>query len=365
MPITMNHLKIWFPKKGTHPLGGLVNEFRLIEQSMFYQERGEALTLLTDFSSNAGRDVPYVTSFCAKYNISLITTDDIKKELVKGRWRDGKIQLKLFEMAMLELTHPAGHPVIASDIFRLLSPTLKLGAYSDLDKKISYKQEQGAMSSLPDLVLNLTLDMSVVPIELEYLNTDFIYAQNTEHGFLVDHRKAIYTNYLSFDFISNITLDYPVTIFGKSTGLDERALNEYRQFTQDYFAAHSEKTAHNILDFRQALKETYPQNFELYFYFYVVAISGPGALLGTLKRQILRVIKEIADCSVSKTSICLVNEASKGASDLSWMEVGLGTLREQADQITRATTTIQRFWRSHKKEPEVLDTKACTSYGLH
>ncbi|MDR3502279.1 MAG: hypothetical protein P4L79_06815 [Legionella sp.] len=360
----MNHLKIWFAKKGTHPLGGIVNEFRLIEQSMSYQKRGEKLILLTDFSSNGDRDVQYVTSFCNKYGISLITSDSIKEELVNGSWKDKKIQLKLFEMAMLELTHPAGHPVIASDIFRLLSPVLKLGAYSDLDKKINYGPEQASTSSLPDLVLNLSLDMMVAPIEIEYLNTDFIYAKNTEHSFLVDHRKTIYTNYLSVDYTANITLNYIVTIFGKAVALEDTAINDYRQFTQNYFAAKPARTANNVLDFRQALKEAFPQHFEQYFYFYVVAISGPGAFLETLKSQVLRRIKEIAGFSVAKTPICLVNEASKGASDLSWMEVGHGQLRDQADKITQATQTLQRFWHRHKKKPAEVETSSCAPCGI-
>jgi hypothetical protein len=356
MPAYLNHLKIWFPKKGTHPLGGIVNEFRLIAQSMSYRERGEKLILLTDFSSNGDKDVNYVTSFCNKYSISLITTAAIKEELINGSWRDKKIQLKLFEIAMLELTHPAGHPVIASDIFRLLSPVLKLGAYSDLDKKIDYAPEQASTSSLPDVVLNLTFDTMVAPIEIEYLNTDFIYAKNTEHGFLIDHRKAIYTYYLNVDYITNITLNYMVTIFGKVIILDEVVINDYRQFTQNYFIAKPERTANNVLDFRLALKEAFPQHFEQYFYF--VAISGPGALLETLNSQVLRMVKDIAGFSVSKTPIRLVNAASKGASDLSWMEVGLENLREQADKITYATQAFQRFWRSHKKEPEAAATSS-------
>jgi hypothetical protein len=360
----LNHLKIWFPKHGTHPLGGIINEFRLIEQSMSYQERGETLILLTDFTSNEGRDVHYVTSFCHKYGISLITTDVIKQELVDSNYKDKKIQLNLFEIAMLELTHPAGHPVIASDIFRLLSPVLKLGAYSDLDKKINYGTKRASTSVLPDLVLNLSLDTTVAPIDIEYLNTDFIYAKNTEHGFLVDHRKTIYLNYLSFEYTANITLNYLVSIFGKEVTLDEASITDYRQFTQDYFAAQPEKSAHNVLNFRQALQAAFPQHFEQYFYFYVVAISGPGALLDTLKNQVLRMLKEIADFSVAKTPICLVNEASKGASDLSWMEVGLGQIRAQADKTTQATQTIQRFWRSHKKEPTAVQTSSYAPGGL-
>ncbi|WP_133136074.1 hypothetical protein [Legionella rowbothamii] len=364
MPAYLNHLKIWFPKKGTHPLGGIVNELRLIEQSMSYRERGEKLILLTDFSSNADRDVHYVTSFCNKYDIALMTTDFIKGELVNGSWKDKKIQLKLFEMAMLELTHPAGHPVIASDIFRLLSPVLTLGAYSDLDKKINYGPEPASMSSLPALVLNLTLDTTVAPMEIEYLNTDFIYAKNTEHGFLLSHRKTIYTNYLNIDYIANIPLDYIVCIFGKTVTLDEAAINDYRQFTQNYFIAKPERTANNVLDFRQALKAAFPQHCEQYFYFYVVAISGPGALLDTLNSQVLRMVKEIAGFSVSKTPIRLINEASQGASDLSWMEVGCGVLREQGDKVTQATQTLQRFWRSHKKEPAAEATSSYAPCGM-
>lgn len=356
IPILMNHLKIWFPKKDTHPLGGALNEIRLISQNNLYRARGEKLTLLTDFNSNQNKYIDYVTSFCNKHDISLVTTSDIKHELVNNDWVDKLIQLNLFEIAMLELTHPAGHPVIASDIFRLLSPVLKLGAYSDVDIRLEYSHNRKCSPiKCPELLVNCDFQIDEDLIKIKSLNNNFIYAQNSEHHFLRFHRKNIESAYTSIDFISNLSMSAKVTLFEKELIVEEEVIEKYREFAKKYFSENPSNKPNNFLAFRQQLKNGLPQHYDLYFYYYVMNCSGPCSLWASLKSYPDSVATLLNEISLGhlKIPIHLIDENLKNNSDLSWIEVGNNRLIDKNDKIEKSVYAIQRFWRNFKKDTEL------------
>ncbi|RUR20200.1 hypothetical protein ELY21_01390 [Legionella sp. km535] len=341
----MNHLKIWFPKKGTHPLGGIVNELRLIRQSRLYLKRNEHITLLTNF--NTKDDENYVHSFCKKHGICFVTPSDIQIELKNQGWEDKAVQLKLFDIAMAELTHPAGHPVIASDIFRLLSPVLKLGAYSDIDRLVKHIDTSISPNELPALVLNFQFEITGLSmLTVKSLNTDFMWAKNTEHPLLVKHRRNIYSNYCSPSFIYNINMNYKVTQFGEPLDFDQAAIDQYKQFCLEYSFTNSPES---ILKFREELRERFPQQIEAYFYYYVMSLTGPMSLAGTLfyNPSISQAsLDEISKYRVSEIPIQLVNEDSNKSSDLSWLNVGVTKLMNEEKRIIESARIIQRFWRN-------------------
>lgn len=368
IPTLMNHLKIWFPKKGTHPLGGTLNEIRLISQNNLYRARGEKLTLLTDFNSNQNQYIDYVTSFCNKHDILLVTPPDIKHELVTNDWVDKSIQLNLFEIALLELSHPAGHPVIASDIFRLLSPVLKLGAYSDIDIRLDYSYNKKTSSPIkcPELLINCDFEIGTERIELKSLNNNFIYAQNSEHDFLRLYRKNIASAYTNTDFISNLSMNKNVSIFGKKLIVDDVAIEKYSEFAKKYFSENPSNEPNNFLSFRQQLKDALPQYYELFFYFYVMTCSGPFSLSDSFQKyadsypnSIVTLLENIS-LGHSNIPVHLTDESVQNASDLSWTEVGSNRLTDKNDRIEKSAYTIQRFWRQHKKESELVSHSQVT-----
>ncbi|KTD59631.1 ankyrin repeat protein [Legionella sainthelensi] len=362
IPTLMNHLKIWFPKKGTHPLGGALNEIRLISQNNLYKARGEKLTLLTDFNSNQNKYIDYVTSFCNKHDIHLVTPRDIEHELVNHDWADQSIQLKLFEIAMLELSHPAGHPVIASDIFRLLSPVLKLGAYSDIDIRLDYSYNKKTSSPIkcPELLINCDFEIGTKMIELKSLCNNFIYAQNSEHDFLRVYRKNIASAYTNIDFISKLSMNKNVTIFEKKLIVDDVAIGKYSEFAKKYFSENPSNEANNFLSFRQQLKDALPQYYELFFYFYVMTCSGPYSLSDSFQNyadsypnSIVTLLENIS-LGHSNIPVHLIDESVQNASDLSWTEVGSNRLTDKNDKIEKSAYAIQRFWRKYKQESELV-----------
>jgi hypothetical protein len=338
----LSHLKIWFPKKGAPPLGGSLNELRLIRQSLDCLTRNEFFSLLTDFSVNENKDSAYVQSFCNKHGICLLTPHDIKKELSNREWIDKTIQLRLFDIAMLELTHPAGHPVIASDIFRYLSPTLILGAYSDIDTKVEFTGSHSSKANLPELLFNLTQKSMI-----NEMNNNFLYARDTEHTLLVNYREQLYFNYMSPDFISNLNLNYRATIRDKPVVLDSTAINDFKEFTHQYFSLNPSNAPNNILDFRKKLKETFSKHFETYFYFYVIALSGPISLAKSLLSSVA--LEALFNFSISKHAIKLVDDDIDKRSDLSWTEDGFNQLKQKNEKLDKSIRLIQRIWRERIK----------------
>jgi len=346
----MNHLKIWFAMIGTHPLGGIINELRLISQSKIYQDRNEKLTLLTHFNNK--NDIEYVQSFCNKYGIDLVTTSDIEYELNNRTWIDKSIQLSLFEICMAELTHPAGKPVIASDIFRLLSPVLQLGAYSDIDVKVNLGNslKNLATKDLPELLFNLTA---------YHFSSNFLYAKNVEHQLLVDFRKYVYSKYLDITSLCNINLNYfSVTLHGKAMLVEENATAEYKQFANQHFAAKTVVTINDILDFRQKVKASLTKHHDPFFYFYVMSLAGPLSFLNYFGEcKLMNLTTELPKYSITKTPLNLADENINKSSDLSWMEVGINRKKDENETIHQSALMIQRFWRKKIKKYDVNEIR--------
>lgn len=345
----MHHIKIWFPRKDTHPLGGVVNELRLIRQSKLYLERREQLTLLTNF--NTKDDENYVQSFCEKHGICYVTPSDIQRELENQEWEDKSVQLKLFDIAMAELTHPAGHPVIASDLFRLLSPVLKLGGYSDTDQIVQYDmQKKSTVNSLSNLILNLKFQLDLPRVNNITINTDFIWTRNTEHPILIKHRKNIYLNYYDFNFIYNLNMSIKVTLFGEPLNIDQIYIDKFKQFCQEYFPEFPDNFPENILKFRGKLRKYLPLQFETYFYYYTMYLAGPYSLNDTLFSGKIsqEFIDEAAKCRISESPIKLVSENFNKRSDLSWLDIGVNKRMNEEKKMIESARIIQRFWRNTK-----------------
>lgn len=330
----ISHIKIWFPVKGSHPLGGVINEQRFIRQSKLYQGRKEKLSLLTHFDDNEPENSEYVQSFCKANEIDLITTQDIYKELTQTAWVDQATQLSLFEIAMAELTHPAGNPVIASDIFRLLSPVLKRGAYSDIDAKIELGVNHQYVDSkrLPELLFNYRAYISFDKLVLEDLNTNFLYAKNTEHRLLVERRKCTYVRYMDTDWVRNLDLNSHTEklsdtdqLAGTTILVDKAATEDYRKFVNSYFDTKIPTSVPDILEFRQKIQETIPQHYQAFLFFYVQGIAGPLSFSRILSMKCSmdpKFAKEIPNYSMGKAGFKLVNENATG-SDLSWLKISL------------------------------------------
>lgn len=369
-PKHLAHLKIWFPKKGTHPLGGSLNELRLIKQSLACLERKEQFYLLTDFSINENKDVEYVQAFCNKHGICLVTTSDIKKELDNKEWIDKSIQLKLFDIAMLELTHSAGHPVIASDLFRRLSPVLVLGAYSDIDTKVNSACDLAKLepNDFPELLLNFDFSTGSNKLTVKDLNINFLYAKNTEHRILIDYRRQVYFNYINFDFIYNLNMSHDTTICKNTVKLDKASTDDFKNFARQFFLLNPLESPSNILNFRQELKTSLPKHYEMYFYFYVMALTGPIALLNSLFPIIpvtSTLLEEVSNFSLYRHSITLTEDNIDRTSDLSWTKIGADRLADKNDKIDKNIRIIQRIWRERLKSDTTANSQHINANELN
>jgi len=256
---------------------------------------------------------------------------------------------------MLELAHPGGHPVIASDIFRLLSPVLMIGAYSDVDTRVEHiKQlEKSCLTELPDLLFNIKIERSDHSAIIQSLNTNFIYAKNHEHAVMCAHRKNIYLKYTNLSFISNFDMNMDVTLFDTVMTLESSVIDSFRQFVQEYFSSKISLSATDILEFRQELKNSFPEHFDAYFYFYVISLCGPRSLLHSLFPNYSitpELLEEICNFSLNNAPIMLIDENIDTSSDLSWIEVGVNRLAERNERIDKNVRTIQNFWRNHSSK---------------
>lgn len=344
-----NHVKIWFPKRDTHPLGGIINEMRLIRQKELYAFRGEQLLLLTDFQNNEFRDKAYVEDFCKKQGIGLITTDYVKKELRDKAWKDCQIQHKLFEIAMMELQDPDGLVVIASDIFRILSPVLALGAYSDIDEKIVV---DGDSEEIPELVLNISIERIEGTIRLRSCN-NFIYARDPDHQILLTHRKNIFKKYTNSNTLFHSKMFTKAAIFKEPFLVDQIILKVFHDLARAFQLIPD--SIKNPILFRKALKENYPQHIDLYCYFYVLSCSGPSALRDTLLFGETLDIAQISSWSIDLTNLKLTSENRSNHSDVSWNTKGRIKVQEETCRIVNAALNVQRFWR-RRKENSVTDS---------
>jgi hypothetical protein len=169
---------------------------------------------------------------------------------------------------------------------------------------------------------------------------------------MVDYRKQVYFNYMNFDFIYNLNMSYHTTIYGKVVKLDEASIDNFINFSRQFFLLNPLESPSNILNFRQELKKILPQHFETYFYFYVMALTGPIALLNSLfpiAPVTSTLLEEVSKFSLYKHSITLTEDNVNRTSDLSWTEVGANSLIDKNDKIDNSIRLIQRIWRERLK----------------
>lgn len=148
-----NHIKIWFSKpEASSPLGGLKNELRLIRLRGEHPDK--KIQLIYEPNSLLPEAKEKISYFCKKHHITLISIDDIERDLDE-LYVDGYIdtesydcQKKLLKYARKEVAEEFGNLAAASDIIRTITSVLidkktkSPRLYSDMDNHVSSRKKE-------------------------------------------------------------------------------------------------------------------------------------------------------------------------------------------------------------------------------
>jgi len=280
MPIskfkTSKFTKIWFSKPGNHPLGGPLNEFRLIQHKCRFPN--DEISLICNLSDHDDATKAYLKAFCSTNKIKLFSLEDIEaqiKSLDNEQCPDIKIQLELLKIAKIEIQSPFGCLAAASDIVRTLSPVALMGIYTDFD--ITKKKNIPAEYLSPFGIRLVTVfdnDLaSKGAISCIGLNNHTCAFDESNTDFLMAYRAAILKNY---NEINNIILKMNEKhIFDKT---------EYKNAVK-YMKDNKESLAPFVkaLKFRAAMQQSAaPKNYDEFLKHFVLQITGPACLQNIL-----------------------------------------------------------------------------------
>jgi hypothetical protein len=368
---TENIIKIWLTKPGcSEPLGGFVNEMRLIKERLHSPQR--TITLLYEPTHLTQDALDKLFHFCHIHDIQLLTVDEVQRLLQTSSViseESKQTQLALLTLARKEMNDPNGNLAAASDILRTMTPVLQTPEgtprmYLDVDDQLR-----------PDLKQSLPLrENSVLK---PYQSNHFLLTANPENPTLVAIREKILKNYSSQGDLTKaidkargdawntgIGLD-SIKAFKsldkilKDAGYNTGESGEHWQACNDIFEFRriinqEIRRLHNLLQQSQEDTDQHQQSLDekalkahlIYFqnlYLYtIINVSGPDAF-------------ELPKLTKKSKETCL---APNVQSDISWGHDPKNVSEHQ--EILKAAKTIQRFFINRKKPEEPsAEEEAC------
>lgn len=349
-------INIWFSKPGQPPLGGTLNEYRLISHRLRFPN--DELTLVTNLEDFSKNDHEYIQQFCQKHRINLIGLNAIQSEIEKSSLHDKKTQLDLLAIARLEITHECGNLAAASDIIRTLSPVAKCGIYKDFDM-IKLKTSNTRIPSPLGLLLDAKFyyDEEEEGLSIEALSNAAFICDESKTSFLKVYRELILARYHRIK--ETIEKLHQEKVFNIAE------YHQARQLMQKEGAA--QKSLPLALRFRAALKiSSIPESYDIALKQLIMTISGPHCMHAAFctimtteffpfcenhslsEQQKLQAFKDL--CLISRCPF--INE-----DDASWIP-SRDHRQTTWQKAKNAATTIQCMYRMHKAKAIVKQLKS-------
>ncbi len=197
------HVKIWFAKPGSHPLGHHINVCRLREHRRKFPK--DTLHLVSNFRDFTPEHQTYLKRICAELNIQLIDFYSVKAEIEASTVPDKAVQLELFEIARQELSDKNSSLVSASDIVRTLSPVIARGMYSDLDDVKSAHNPlelEAPLGLLAEVGFEYTVTTGVSSVN--DINNNPLACDEKRNSFLVGYRKLMLSLYTELKGLKSV-----------------------------------------------------------------------------------------------------------------------------------------------------------------
>lgn len=187
-----NQWRIWFAKPGTQVLGGCRNRLRLIEH---LSRSNHTIRLLTNYSLMSPEDQRGLAEFLNEMRglfEGRFIHIDIQELQIDASVKDYATQKFLLDYVLGLLKTFHSHPVVASDIVRILDPVVSVAPYYDFDSIY----ELFRLERLPD-----GIEVSEASIANGFylrttnykgtVNNDLIFFNDPNHGILQNYRKRI------------------------------------------------------------------------------------------------------------------------------------------------------------------------------
>lgn len=346
--IAVRHFKIWFSRPETaHPLGWTINELRLIKHQNSFKERDGTLSLITNYEDYPTAKKEKLISFCKKHHIRLKGLTFIFNQLcLISDPASRKIQLELFYIAMLEINNKHGSLAAASDIIRILGPSIRLGIYSDFDFHISDKIFQ--KTEKRSFKLNIKFKMKSFPFleeEIDLVENHFILCGRKHREFLSIYHQSILKSYLDLnDVISCISkniqhqLNKGYILFPNL----EKYLNSIKTTADQASENYSPYT--RIFHFRHQLKHILSEKeYNQYILISILYMSGPLCTLHAFN-------KYCAKNTINVLEVALDNSLYTASyeSDCTWQPSGKHTMDKFEKLLTQSAIKLQYIRRQNK-----------------
>ncbi len=279
-------VKIWFSKPNNHPLGGILNELRLIRHRAYFPK--DDIVLISNFEDFDPATQKELKEFCQRkdVNVSLMGLSIIEESLRKSKsLQDKEAQLRLLQIARDEIRQDSGCLAAASDIVRALTPITSMRRiYTDFDSRKVNKQKLEKLD-LPFgyLISGICELSSTGEFVSSYLSNDIFVCDETQTELFVYYRKIMLSLYTEK---TTACIMHIFREMRKEQNLpNQNAASFLKTINSDAFKkSQKDSSISDLFLYRAAAKTSFTaEQFDSFLTKQVSATTGPDALLHAAK----------------------------------------------------------------------------------